>query len=94
MVSELPSSRRSLVVVDRWHGLGVFGWSPLEALRHVVAQGPVAVVPGRLRVALALGDGGLTETQGFDLAKTDERFRNLAAMPLKAGWGRGREVND
>jgi len=79
-----------LVVVDRWHGLGVLGWSPLLALRKVLAASskpPAGVVPAKLSISLALADAGLGETQGLDLSAMDCRFRPLSLGPLKVGVG-------
>ncbi|CAK9003789.1 Protein arginine N-methyltransferase 9 (Protein arginine N-methyltransferase 10) [Durusdinium trenchii] len=79
----------SLVVVDRWHGLGVLGWCPLLALRQVLggAAAPSGVVPSKLSISLALADAGLHNTQGLDLSGMDARFRPLSVAPLKVGVG-------
>lgn len=84
-----PPHLGGLVVLDRWHGLGVLGWSPLLALRRVLAASaaPSGVVPSRLSISLALADAGLGETQGLDLSAMDARFRGLATGPLRVGVG-------
>ncbi|CAE6967423.1 slc35b2 [Symbiodinium natans] len=81
----LPSGPWDLVVVDRWHGLGVFSWGPMECLRKAASSASLGqILPARLRVSVALADAGL-KASGFDLTAMDARFRALSAGPLKVG---------
>lgn len=82
---KVPSGKWDLVVVDLWHGVGGLSCGPLEVLREVLlAKGSqcTRVVPETLSVDVALADGRLKATSGFDLSLLDHRFRGLAAAPL------------
>eukprot|EP00435_Cladocopium_sp_Y103_P059562 s1531_g21.t1 len=77
-----PPHVGGLVVVDRWHGLGVLGAEVHLVISTCSFMSP-RVVPSRLSISLALADAGLGETQGLDLSAMDARFRGLATGPLR-----------
>uniref|UniRef100_A0A7S4WF44 Protein arginine N-methyltransferase n=1 Tax=Alexandrium monilatum TaxID=311494 RepID=A0A7S4WF44_9DINO len=81
-----PEGSWDVVAVDLWQGVSALSGAPFEALQRVQAacggrRG--RVVPAKLLVEVALADGRLTSTSGFDLSGLDSRFRGLSAAPLR-----------
>ncbi|CAE7857733.1 PRMT7 [Symbiodinium microadriaticum] len=79
----IPSGPWDVVVVDRWHGSGLFSWGPAQCLRKAAAAASVGrILPAAVRISVALADAGL-KASGFDLTAMDARFRALSAAPMK-----------